>query len=80
MSMARRKTFEALLLRAGRVPETVVMPQLSATPPRVLRRPAGGENALTFEVYAIVDSDGWPDSATFSFVESVVREPGDSEV
>jgi hypothetical protein len=78
--MPRTKTFEALLLRADRTPETVQMPRLSPAPPRVIRRPAGGTDALTFEVYAIVDADGWPQSATFSYVDSVTRESADPDI
>jgi hypothetical protein len=78
--MSRTKTFEALLLRTDRSPEAVAMPRVSATPPRVIRRPAGGTDALTFEVYALVDADGWPQSATFSYVESVVRASADPDI
>lgn len=78
--MARAKTFEAVLLRGDRSPESVAIARASTTPPRVIRRPSGGSDALTFEVYALVDADGWPQSATFSYVESVVRHSADPDV
>jgi hypothetical protein len=52
----------------------------SDKPPRTLRRPSGGGGQLTFDVYSLVDADGWPDEATYSYVESVSRAAADADV
>lgn len=72
--MTRTTTFHARLLRSGREPQTVTVRAASDVPPRTLRRAAGGGGSLTFDVYALLDADGWPQSATYSFVESLARE------
>jgi hypothetical protein len=46
----------------------------------VLRRPAGGNDQLIFDVYALIDADGWPADAAFTFVETVSRLPADPDV
>ena len=77
--MTRTTTFRARLLRSGKDPQTVTVRASSDSPPRTLRRAAGGGGMLTFDVYALLDADGWPDSATYTFVESVSREPALSD-
>ncbi|HEY2557369.1 MAG TPA: hypothetical protein VGI08_09695 [Diaminobutyricibacter sp.] len=71
--MARHITFSARLLRRDATPQTVVVRGTSDTPPRTLRRAAGGGGQLAFDVYALVDADGWPHEATYTFVETVER-------
>lgn len=73
--MTRTTTFHARLLRSGAQPQTVTVRSASDSPPRTLRRPAGGGGTLLFDVYALLDADGWPDSATYTFVDSLSREP-----
>ena len=73
--MTRTTTFHARLLRSGTEPQTVTVRAASDIPPRTLRRAAGGGGALTFEVYALLDADGWPASATYTYVESLSRDP-----
>lgn len=73
--MTRTTTFRARLLRSGLPPQTVTVRSASDAPPRTLRRPAGGGGSLTFDVYALLDADGWPASATYTYVESLTREP-----
>lgn len=48
----------------------------SDVPPRTLRRTGEG-GALSFDVYALVDADGWPDSATYTYVRSLAPTPSD---
>lgn len=73
--MTRTTTFHARLLRSGTEPKTVTVRASSDSPPRTLRRAAGGGGTLAFDVYALLDADGWPASATYTFVESLTREP-----
>jgi hypothetical protein len=73
--VTRTTTFHARLLRSGAVPQTVTVRAASDAPPRTLRRPAGGGGRLNFDVYALLDADGWPASATYTYVESLSREP-----
>jgi hypothetical protein len=30
---------------------------------------------VNFDVYALLDADGWPASATYTYVQSLSREP-----
>ncbi|WP_223693339.1 hypothetical protein [Leifsonia poae] len=78
--MTRTTTFHARLLRRDALPQTVTVRAASDTPPRTLRRAAGGGGQLTFDVYALVDADGWPTEATYSYVESVTRDAADPDV
>jgi hypothetical protein len=78
--MPRQATFVARLFREGREPESVRVPRASPAPPTVLRRPAGGNDQLIFDVYALIDADGWPADAAFTFVETVSRLPADPDV
>ncbi|MFF1571540.1 hypothetical protein ACFVWR_02250 [Leifsonia sp. NPDC058292] len=78
--MSRTITFHARLLRRDARPQTVTVRSASDTPPRTLRRAAGGGGELTFDVYALVDADGWPTEATYSYVESVSRAAADPDV
>ena len=71
--MARHLTFSARLLRRDATPQTVVVRGTSDTPPKTLRRAAGGGGQLAFDVYALVDADGWPNEATYTYVETVER-------
>ena len=71
--MTRTTTFRARLLRLDEQPQTVTVRAASDSPPRTLRRAAGGGGQLTFDVYALVDADGWPSTATYSYVSSVSR-------
>lgn len=73
--MTRTTTFHARLLRSGADPQTVTVRASSDVPPRTLRRAAGGGGELMFDVYALLDADGWPRSATYTFVESLSRAP-----
>ncbi len=73
MPVARHITFSARLLRRDAAPQTVTVRGTSDTPPRTLRRAAGGGGQLAFDVYALVDADGWPHEATYTFVETVER-------
>ena len=77
--MTRTTTFRARLLRAGAEPQTVTVRAASDSPPRTLRRPAGGGGTLTFDVYALLDADGWPASATYTFVDTLSRSPSTSD-
>ncbi|MDN4613646.1 hypothetical protein P5G50_04185 [Leifsonia sp. F6_8S_P_1B] len=77
--MTRTTTFHARLLREGAEPRTVTVRASSDSPPRTLRRAAGGGGTLTFDVYALLDADGWPESATYTYVESLSREPSASD-
>ncbi|WP_348789709.1 hypothetical protein [Leifsonia sp. NPDC080035] len=77
--MTRTTTFHARLLRAGAEPQTVTVRASSDSPPRTLRRPAGGGGTLMFDVYALLDADGWPDSATYTYVDSLSRAPSTSD-
>ena len=78
--VTRTTTFHARLLRRNAPPQTVTVRAASDAPPRTLRRPAGGGGQLTFDVFALVDADGWPNEATYSFVESVQRAAADADV
>jgi hypothetical protein len=71
--VTRTTTFRARLLRQDAKPQTITVRASSDTPPRTLRRAAGGGGELNFDVYALVDADGWPAEATYSYVESVSR-------
>ena len=71
--MARHLTFSARLLRRDATPQTVVVRGTSDSPPKTLRRAAGGGGQLAFDVYALVDADGWPNEATYTYVETVER-------
>ncbi len=71
--MARHITFSARLLKRNASPLTVVVRGTSDTPPKTLRRAAGGGGQPAFDVYALVDADGWPQEATYTFVETVER-------
>ena len=62
--MTRTTTFRARLLRSGAEPQTVTVRAASDAPPRTLRRASGGGGMLEFDVYALLDADGWPASAT----------------
>ena len=73
--MTRTTTFRARLLRSGTEPQTVTGRAASDAPPKTLRRAAGGGGMLEFDVYALLDADGWPASATYTYVESLSREP-----
>ena len=73
--MTRTTTFRARLLRSGAEPQTVTVRAASDAPPRTLRRATGGGGMLEFDVYALLDADGWPASATYTYVESLSREP-----
>lgn len=73
--MTRTTTFRARLLRSGAEPQTVTVRSASDAPPRTLRRAAGGGGSLNFDVYALLDADGWPASATYTYVQSLSREP-----
>lgn len=73
--MTRTTTFHARLLRSGVDPQTVTVRAASDAPPRTLRRAAGGGGQLNFDVYALLDADGWPKSATYTYVESLSRDP-----
>ncbi|WP_295120314.1 hypothetical protein [uncultured Leifsonia sp.] len=73
--MTRTTTFHARLLRSGADPQTVTVRAPSDVPPRTLRRAAGGGGQLNFDVYALLDADGWPASATYTYVESLARDP-----
>ncbi|AGW40398.1 ABC transporter ATP-binding protein [Leifsonia xyli subsp. cynodontis DSM 46306] len=77
--MTRTIAFHARLLRSGAEPRTVTVYSASDSPPRILRRPAGGGGGLEFDVYALLDADGWPEGATYTFVESLTREPSPTE-
>ena len=78
--MTRATTFRARLLRQDASPQTVTVRAASDTAPRTLRRAAGGGGQLEFDVYSLVDADGWPAEATYSFVESVSRNAADADV
>ncbi len=78
--MARHITFSARLLKRDASPQTVVVRGTSDTPPKTLRRAAGGGGQLAFEVYALVDADGWPQEATYTFVETVERASADPDL
>jgi hypothetical protein len=78
--MSRTTTFHARLLRRDARPQTVTVRASSDTPPRTLRRASGGGGQLTFDVYSLVDADGWPHEATYSYVESVARAAADPDV
>ena len=69
--MPRQSTFTARLFREGHSPESVRVPRTSPVPPRILRRPGNGGDQLSFDVFALVDADGWPHDAAFTFVENV---------
>jgi hypothetical protein len=71
--VARHITFSARLLRRDASPQTVVVRGTSDVPPQTLRRAAGGGGQLAFDVYALVDADGWPEEATYTYVETVER-------
>ena len=77
--MTRTTTFRARLLRSGTDPQTVTVRASSDVPPRTLRRAAGGGGALNFDVYALLDADGWPRSATYTYVESLSRTPSPAD-
>jgi len=34
---------------------------------------------LNFDVYALLDADGWPRSATYTYVESLSRTPSPAD-
>lgn len=55
------------------------MRSASDSPPRILRWPAGGGGTLEFDVYALLDADGWPEGATYTFVESLTRDPSPAD-
>jgi hypothetical protein len=78
--VTRTTTFHARLLRRDAQPQTVTVRAPSDSPPRTLRRAAGGGGLLTFDVYALVDADGWPNEATYSYVESVSRSAADADI
>ena len=78
--MTRTTTFHARLLRRDAQPQTVTVRASSDAPPRTLRRAAGGADRCTFDVYALVDADGWPNEATYSYVESVTRSAADADM
>ncbi|GAA1448223.1 hypothetical protein [Leifsonia poae] len=78
--MTRTTTFRARLLRRDVQPQTITVRASSDAPPRTLRRAAGGGDQLTFDVYALVDADGWPNEATYSYVESVQRSAADADI
>ena len=73
--MTRTTTFRARLLRSGAEPQTVTVRSASDAPPRTLRRAAGGGGSLYFDVYAQLDAGGWPAAATYTYVQSLSREP-----
>ena len=77
--MTRTTTFRARLLRSGADPQTVTVRASSDVPPRTLRRAAGGGGELNFDVYALLDADGWPRSATYTYVESLSRTPSPAD-
>jgi hypothetical protein len=77
--MTRTTTFHARLLRSGVEPQTVTVRAASDAPPRTLRRAAGGAGMLSFDVYALLDADGWPASATYTYVESLSRDPSPAD-
>ncbi|MFE4949048.1 hypothetical protein ACFQ9V_02985 [Leifsonia sp. NPDC056665] len=77
--MTRTTTFHARLLRSGVDPQTVTVRASSDIPPRTLRRAAGGGGELNFDVYALLDADGWPRSATYTYVESLSRTPSPAD-
>ena len=74
--MTRTTTFRARLLRSGAEPQTVTVRSSSDAPPRTLRRAAGGGGTLNFDVYALLDADGWPATATYSFVHTLAPTRG----
>jgi hypothetical protein len=68
--VTRTTTFRARLLREGEPPRTVTERAPSDVPPRTLRRTAAG-GALAYDIYALLDADGWPASATYSYVQTL---------
>jgi hypothetical protein len=77
--VTRTINFRARLLRSGADPQTVTVRASSDVPPRTLRRAAGGGGELNFDVYALLDADGWPRSATYTYVESLSRTPSPAD-
>lgn len=78
--MARHITFSARLLRRDAIPRSVTVRGTSDTPPKTLRQAAGGGGTLAFDVYALVDADGWPEEATYTYVETVERASADPDL
>jgi hypothetical protein len=68
--VTRTTTFRARLLREGEQPRTVTERAPSDVPPRTLRRNASG-GGLAYDIYALLDADGWPASATYSYVQTL---------
>jgi hypothetical protein len=73
--VTRTTTFRARLLREGEPPRTVTERAPSDVPPRTLRR-AAASGALAYDVYALLDADGWPATATYSFVHTLAPTRG----
>ena len=67
--MTRTTTFRARLLREGETPRTVTERAPSDVPPRTLRRRASGGGM--YDIYTLLDADGWPATATYSFVQTL---------
>ncbi|UAJ79672.1 hypothetical protein IT072_00780 [Leifsonia sp. ZF2019] len=67
--MTRTTTFRARLLREGEAPRTVTERAPSDAPPRTLRRRASAGGM--YDIYALLDADGWPATATYSFVQTL---------
>ncbi|GAA0424600.1 MULTISPECIES: hypothetical protein [Leifsonia] len=67
--MTRTTTFRARLLREGEPPRTVTERAPSDVPPRTLRRSASGSGI--YDIYTLLDAEGWPATATYSFVQTL---------
>lgn len=69
--MSRTITFRARLLSDEHPPRTVsVRASTEIAPPATLRQ-RGATGSVSFDVYTLVDSDGWPQTATYLFVKNV---------
>ncbi len=78
--MRASMAFDARLLRKDVSPRTVRVRVDSDRPPGTLRDITGGGDLLNVDVYALADADGWPNEATYTFVETVRRTRADPDI